>query len=224
MHSEAAISLQGVVTYNYVACRSVCDRDQNWIKWIKVVFESQSSDQGDLWTAKIKESRMCGSILTFDPTKERLKGRLSNQAHFLPIKNLHPGWKRFNRQHISDYPLNDSHQMRVSLVVVFHDLFASSSAGVWHPLSPQTQWDCWKIPDNGMSTINGGHCYIQPLAWPLLYCIVPVVAILFAEGLVLLYKQLPMMDKMLVRQVFITVALCTTRNTVRYLVYHSQHS
>ena len=65
-----------------------------------------------------------------------------------------------------------------------------------------------------MSTINGGHCYIQPLAWPLLYCIVPVVAILFAEGLVLLDKQLPMMDKMLVRQVFITVALCTTCSTV----------
>ena len=73
---------------------------------------------------------MCGSNLTFDPTKESLEGRSSDQAHFLPIKNLHPGWKHFNGQHISDYPLNDSHQMRVSLTVVFHDLSPSSSAGV----------------------------------------------------------------------------------------------
>ena len=33
------------------------------------------------------------------------KGRPSDQAHFLLIKNLDPGHKRFNRRHISDYLL-----------------------------------------------------------------------------------------------------------------------
>jgi len=39
--------------------------------------------------------------------QELLKGRSSAQAHFLLIKDLDPGHKRFNRQHISDYPLLD---------------------------------------------------------------------------------------------------------------------
>ena len=60
-----------VASHLYVPCRSVCDQDQNWIKQSKPLFESRSRDQGNLWTAKIKGSRMRGCNLTFDPLKSR---------------------------------------------------------------------------------------------------------------------------------------------------------
>ena len=80
-----------------------------WSDKIKVLFASQSKDQGNLWTLKIKGSRMCGSNSTFDPWNIKqsrvFEGLITHQVHFLLIKNLDPGCKRFNRRHISDYPL-----------------------------------------------------------------------------------------------------------------------
>ena len=79
----------------------------------------ESSDQTPFWrpikgsrwprAAKINRSRVRSCNLTFDPENQAIKSlrreRSSNQAHFLLIKHFDCGRKRFNRQHISDYPL-----------------------------------------------------------------------------------------------------------------------
>ena len=96
----------------YVPCRSVCNRNQNRIKRSK---HSLRANQGIKGASKLWKSRIRNAWLQFDlwPIKNQAikgsqKGRSSDQAHFLPIKNLDPGHKHFNRQHVSDYPLSYS--------------------------------------------------------------------------------------------------------------------
>ena len=67
-------------------------------------FENRSRDQGNLWIAKINESRMQGCNLSFELLKIK-QARVSEgndqayHAHFLPIKVLDLGHKHFNRLH-----------------------------------------------------------------------------------------------------------------------------
>ena len=73
-------------------------------------FESLSRNHGNFRIVKIKGSRTAGPIWPLIPKnqaimQELLKGRSSNLAHFLLIKIVDPHRKRFNRRHISDYPL-----------------------------------------------------------------------------------------------------------------------
>ena len=68
----------------YVACRSVCSHDQNWIKQSKAFL----GDQDNLWAAIIK-SGTCGCNLTFDPSNQSRASEGNDQAiKFLPIRNL----------------------------------------------------------------------------------------------------------------------------------------
>ena len=65
-------------------------------------FWGWSRDEGDLWAGKIIKLGTCGCNLTFDPLKIK-SSRASegnDQAHFLPIKNLDPSRKLFNKWHI----------------------------------------------------------------------------------------------------------------------------
>ena len=81
----------GVGSHLYVSCRSICNRDQNWIKQSKPFWRA---DQG-LQTAKINRSRTHGYNLTFDPLKIKQsstqKGTIKHT--FSLIKNLDPGCK-----------------------------------------------------------------------------------------------------------------------------------
>ena len=87
----------------YVPCRSVCDRDQNWIQRSKPFF---GADQGDFWTAKINGSRTQGCNFTFDPLKIKCsrasEGNGQAIKHTLLIKSLDHGCKCL---HVSDYHL-----------------------------------------------------------------------------------------------------------------------
>jgi len=49
---------------------------------------------------------MIVASLSLSSDQELQRKRSSNWTHFLPIKNLDLGHKGFNRQHISDNPLN----------------------------------------------------------------------------------------------------------------------
>ena len=75
----------------YVPCRSICNWDQNWIKWPKPFW---GTDQGIKVTSKLLKinNQEHGCNLTFDLWKssdqEPQEGWSSNQAHFLPIKSL----------------------------------------------------------------------------------------------------------------------------------------
>ena len=97
-----------VVSFLYVPCRSVCDRDQIWINQSKP-FLRGIKVTSELW--KLKDQECAAPIWPLTCKKmsdqELLKGRSSAQAHFLLIKNLDPGHKRFNRWYINDYPLLD---------------------------------------------------------------------------------------------------------------------
>ena len=65
---KVSVSLQDSLYKSHlqVPCRSICDWDQIRIKRSKPFFESQSRNQGDLQTVKIKGSRTCSYNLTFD--------------------------------------------------------------------------------------------------------------------------------------------------------------
>ena len=85
----------------YVLCRSICNRDQNWIKWSKPFLKG---DQGGIQTDKINRLRMSSCNLTFDPENEVIKG-LRRQAIKHTFYWSDQGCKCFNRRRISDYPL-----------------------------------------------------------------------------------------------------------------------
>ena len=70
---------------------------------IKVLLGGRSRDQVDLRTNKINGSRTQGCNLTFDSWSQAIKNFRRHQAHFLLIKKLDHGHKRFNWRHISDY-------------------------------------------------------------------------------------------------------------------------
>ena len=73
----------------YVTCRSICDRDQNWIKQtIKALFGGRSRHQGDLRTPKnrwIKNVWLQLDLRTLK-IKQSRASEGNNQAHFLLIK------------------------------------------------------------------------------------------------------------------------------------------
>ena len=82
---------------------------------IKIESSDQSpfgADQGIKVASKLQKAkdqeRVCPIISPLNHKKssnqELLKGRSSDQAHFLLIKDLDPGHQRFNRRHMSDYP------------------------------------------------------------------------------------------------------------------------
>ena len=77
---------------------------------VQVGYETrgQPRDQGNLRSPKINGSRICGCNLTI---KSLRRERSSDQAHFLPIKELDHDHKCFNRQHLGDYPLMDGHAL-----------------------------------------------------------------------------------------------------------------
>ena len=92
----------------------LCRRFATWIK-------IESSDQSPLWGPIKVASKLLKSTdqrLKFDLWPLTLKNQAikslrreqsSDQAHFLLIKNFDCGCKRFNRWHISDYPLHVPH-------------------------------------------------------------------------------------------------------------------
>ena len=93
----------------YVPCRSVCDRDQNWIKWSKPFW---GADQGIKMTSKLLKVNNQGHAAAMWPLtlenqaiKSFRREWSSDQAHFLPIKELDHSCQHFYRRHISDYPL-----------------------------------------------------------------------------------------------------------------------
>ena len=108
------VSCQGVFTY--VTCWSVCDRDQNGIKWLTFFL---GADQGIKMNSatNINRSRhflrYWGGVATFlslDPCKiKRLRALEGNDQairQFSPNKFLDPSRKCFYGQFVvSDYPL-----------------------------------------------------------------------------------------------------------------------
>ena len=104
--------MQGVVTYK---CR--VEALVIWIKIesklnqvIKAFLESPSRNQGNLLNCENQQIKHARQQLDLWPVINQVikcirREQSSNQAHFLPIKNLDPGGKHFNRWHISDYIL-----------------------------------------------------------------------------------------------------------------------
>ena len=93
----------------HVPCRSVCDRDQNWIKRSKPFW---GADQGIKVTSKLlkinnqeRTTAMWPLTLENQAIKSLRREQSSDQPHFLPIKKLDRGHKHFYRWHVSDYPL-----------------------------------------------------------------------------------------------------------------------
>ena len=86
----------------YVPYRNVCDRDQNRIKRSKHFLRA---DQGIKGTSELRKSgknvwlQFASLTRTKSSDQGPQKGQSSDQAHFLPIKNLDRGCKRFNRRH-----------------------------------------------------------------------------------------------------------------------------
>ena len=83
----SGLSQQGVVIY--VPCRRVCDRDQNWIKWLKPFLRA---DQEIKVTSKLRKSKDQECVAPIRPLThkkssdhELLKGQSSDQLHFLPM-------------------------------------------------------------------------------------------------------------------------------------------
>ena len=90
----------------YVLCRSICDRDQNWIKRSKAFL---GADQGIKVTSKLLKSMDQERAAAIQPlslwkssNQEPQKGTIKR---VLLIKILDPFCKHFNRQPISDYYL-----------------------------------------------------------------------------------------------------------------------
>ena len=93
-----------------IMCRvasSICDQDQNWIKQSKIFLRA---DQWIKITSKLQKYakiKIKNAQIQFDlwPIKTQaikdalIVGQSRDQAHFLPIKNLDPGHKHFNRWH-----------------------------------------------------------------------------------------------------------------------------
>ena len=110
----------------YVLCRSVCNRDQNWIKRSKPF---RGADQGIKVTSellKINNQEHTAAIwpLTLEnqAIKSLWRGRSSDQAHFLPIKKFDLGRKCFYRRHISDYPLSMNYgNLRWVCTIIFSE-------------------------------------------------------------------------------------------------------
>ena len=143
------------VSHLYVSCRSVCDRDQNWIKQSKPFLRV---NQGIKVTSKLQKSKDQECAAPIRPLIcKKIKWSRAFEGMIKQSSTLFADQKSWSQsQMLQQYkwqPL-DMMSSDESLIAVFHDLSPSSSAGVWHPLSPQTQWDCWKIPDNGMLISN----------------------------------------------------------------------
>ena len=93
LRSKCAHIQRGVIT-----CRSCVEMFMTRLKLnqaIKVLLESWSRDEYDLWTPKINESIMHGCNLTFEPLKIKSfrREQSSNQTHSSLIKNLDPSHK-----------------------------------------------------------------------------------------------------------------------------------
>jgi len=117
-------------SHTHVACRSVCDWDQNGIKRSTSLL---GADQG----IKINSERLTSTDqCTFSDTKEvwlhfcpwnqAIKSlgteQSSDQGRFSPIKILDPGHKHFYRGHVCDYPLQNIHQQAICLVAIVEAL------------------------------------------------------------------------------------------------------
>ena len=91
----------------YVPCRSICNQDQNWIKWSKPFW---GTDQGIKVTSKLLKinNQEHGCNLTFDPWKssdqEPQEGLIKQSSTLFADQKLDRGRKCFNRRHISGYP------------------------------------------------------------------------------------------------------------------------
>ena len=91
--------------------------------WGRSYFETWSRDQGDLWTAKINESRTCGCNLTFDPLK--IKQSRASEGDNQVIKHTFlqiPVANTSTQRRVNDYPLQthlSHHTRRVSFLVQY---------------------------------------------------------------------------------------------------------
>ena len=100
---------------------------------------------------KINKSRTRRGNLTFDPWKISVRSvrrkRSSDQTHFLPIKKLDRGPKRFNRRRISDFPLEwligsaEIIQMRVTDYSTRVSGWAMQDPGVTREM--RVSWKVW---------------------------------------------------------------------------------
>ena len=109
-HGLARTQTMSRGSHLYIPCRSVCDWDHNWIKRSK---PSWGANQGIKVTSellKINNQEHAAAIwpLTLEnqAIKNLRRGRSSDQAHFLPIKQLDHDRKCFYRWHISEYSLH----------------------------------------------------------------------------------------------------------------------
>ena len=93
------ITYSGRGSHLRVPCGSIRDRDQNSIRWSKPFLRA---DQGFMVTSELWKSKDQEHEALIWPL---IRKKLSDQAHFLPIKILDPTHKRFSRRHVSDYPL-----------------------------------------------------------------------------------------------------------------------
>ena len=103
--------------YSHVMCTRIKIESSNQIK------PFLRADQGIKVTSELRQSKDQDMRLQSDlwpATKSRdlelQKGGSSNQAQFLLIKNFDPYHKAFNRQQISDYPLEKNAMLAVKLI------------------------------------------------------------------------------------------------------------